>query len=52
MAVTQPLMMYVFLRVLKLRFFVSAALAAIVAMLVGFSLYFIQSRIGPRKKIT
>jgi hypothetical protein len=44
MIVVQPLAMYLFLRVLEMRFFVSAGLAALVALSVGLGFHFIQSR--------
>ena len=42
MIVVQPFAMYLFLRVLEFGFFVSAGLAALVALLVGFAIYLIQ----------
>jgi len=50
MAIVQPFAMYLFLRILHCGFFVSAGLAALVAMLAGFCVYFVQTRVAARKK--
>lgn len=44
MLLTQPIAMYLLLRVLEFDFFAAAGLATLVAMLVGFSIYWLQSR--------
>lgn len=48
MAIFQSFAMYVFLRVLEIGFFVSAGLAALVAMLVSLGIYGVQSRAAAR----
>ena len=50
MIVAQPFAMYLFLRVLECGFFVSAVLAALVSMLVGFGVYLIQTRNARRNR--
>ena len=49
MAIVQVAAMYLFLRVMDLGFMVSAVLAAFIALVIGFGVYFIQLRSGPRK---
>ena len=48
-AVVQPFAMYFFLRVLQCGFFVSGGLAALVAMLAGFGVHFVQARMARSK---
>jgi hypothetical protein len=48
MVIVQPFAMYLFLRVFECGFFVSAGLAAVATMLVGFGIYRIQSRRAAR----
>lgn len=52
MVIVQPFAMYLFLRVLKLGFFVSGGLAAVAALLVGFAVWLIQANGGRTKKIS
>ena len=44
MIVVQPFAMYLFLRILECGFFMSAMLAALVALLTGFVVSLMQSR--------
>jgi len=50
MVIVQPFAMYCFLRVLHCGFFASAGLAALVAMLAGFGVNFVQTRMADRNK--
>jgi hypothetical protein len=51
MAIGQAAAMYLFLRIIELGFFTSAALAACVALVIGLGVYLIQLRSGPRRII-
>ena len=48
-AIVQPFAMYFFLRVLQCGFFVSGGLAALVAMLAGFGVHFVQAHMARNK---
>ena len=50
MIITQPLAMYLFLRVLQWGVLVSAGLAALVALLMGFGVHLIQVRMARGNK--
>jgi hypothetical protein len=47
--VVQQLAMIIFMRVVRLDIFLSAGLSALIAMIVGLIIYFIQRRIAARK---
>jgi len=49
-AIVQPFAMYFFLRVVECGFFLSGGLAALAAMIAGFGVHSVQTRMAARNK--